>query len=66
VAVVAAEEMTINRLPKIAQCTASVVSVNSNTSNKNTTTYDNSVVSEIMEHGSQNGRSFGCGAFGNN
>ena len=66
-AVVAAEEMTINRLPKIAQCTASVVSKNGNTANDNmTTTNDNSVVSEITERGSQNGRSFGRGAYGNN
>jgi hypothetical protein len=49
-----------------AQRTASVVPVNGSTVNESTTTNDNSFVSEITEHGSQNGRSFGCGAFGNN
>ena len=50
------------------QRTASVVSVTGSTANANdnTPTNDNSVVSEITERGSQNGRSFGRGAYGNN
>jgi hypothetical protein len=49
------------------QRTASVVSVTGTTANANdnTPTNDNSVVSEITERGSQNGRSFGRGAYGN-
>ena len=49
-----------------AQRTASFVSVNSGTTNENATTNYSSVVSEITERGSQNGRSFGRGAYGNN
>jgi hypothetical protein len=49
-----------------AQRTASAVSVNGCTANDNATTNDNSVVSEITERGSQNGRgSFGHSAYGN-
>jgi hypothetical protein len=47
-----------------AQRTASFV--NGGTTNKNATTNDSSVVSKITERGSQNGRSFGRGAYGNN
>ena len=43
--------------------TTSVVSTNDN---DNATTNDQSVVSEITERGSQNGRSFGRGAYNNN
>jgi len=47
---------------------SSVVSANNNNndSNDNATTTGNSVVSEITERGSQNGRSFGRGAYNNN
>ena len=48
-----------------AQRTAGMVSVNGSTVSKSATTNDNSVVSEIAERGSQNGRSFGRGAYGN-
>jgi hypothetical protein len=49
-----------------AQKTASIVSVTGGTTNENATTNDSTVVSEITERVSQNGRSFGCGAYGNN
>jgi hypothetical protein len=49
-----------------AHRTVSVVSVNGSTVNESATTNDNSVVSKKSERGSQNGRSFGRGAYANN
>jgi hypothetical protein len=47
--------------------TTSAVSASGNTeANANATTNDQSVVSDITERGSQNGRSFGRGAYNNN
>jgi hypothetical protein len=37
-----------------------------NGNDNNTTANDHSIVSEITERGSQNGRSFGRGAYNNN
>jgi hypothetical protein len=59
--------MTLDRSPTAPHNALPALSclVNGDTVNKNATTNDNSVVSEITERGLQNGRSFGRGAYGN-